>query len=260
MIRITTRARVAATLAAAALTLGAACKPAGTGSNPPDTDTAVAPPPPVAIAQVVPDTGYAGYPGQNDEATRRYLMSIRWASDLPPSEVVDSALVDDGNQPRDVRIIPSDSAYHVDWDKAINGTGNGYYVAKIYNRSNAAIAALGIPGNQTGYLWVGRLNENERGVAIVLVRNNGNAQIAKKLSWDNFCATPHSRSKVELTDGKKCDARSAAQASASVPTTVMLASNVRPAPAASSSFLAGLGLWITCSGGCCEVKVRQETQ
>lgn len=257
MIRITTRARVGATLAAAALALGAACKPAGTGSNPADTDTAGVPP--VTALQVVPDTGYAGYPTQDDEATRQYLMSIRWASDLPVGDVVDGELLDDNNQPRKVRIIPSDSAVNVDWDKAINGTGNGYFVAKIYNRENAAIASLGIPGSQTGYLWVGKLNQNERGVAIVLVRNNGNAQIAKKLSWDNFCATPHSRSKVELTDGQKCDARAAAQASASVPTTVMLASNVRPAAATSSSLLAGLGLWITCSGGCCEVKVRQAT-
>lgn len=257
MIRIAIGKRAAITLVAAALTVGAACKPAGTGSTPSDTDTAVGPP--VTVAQVVPDTGYAGYPTQNDEATRRYLMSIRWASDLPPGDVVDSALIDNDNQPRNIRIVPSDSAFRVDWDKAISGTGNGYFVAKIYNRENAAIAALGIPANETGYLWVGKLADGEGGVAIVTVKNNGKARIAKKLTWDNFCEESHPRSRVELTEGKKCDPRPAGKTSAARPAAVMLASNVGPAASSSSSFLAGLGLWITCSGGCCEVKVRDAT-
>ena len=254
MNRIAIRKRVIVTVVG--LALGTACKPAGTGSTPPDTDTAVGPPD--TVAQVVPDTGYAGYPGQNDEATRKYLMSVRWASDLPPGDIVDGDLIVDNEQARKIRIVPSDSAFRVDWDKAINGTGNGHYVAKIYNRENAAIGALGIPANETGYLWVGRLAENERGVAIVIVKNNGNARIAKKLTWDNYCADAHSRSKVELTEGKKCPSRGGSKTSASVPATVMLASNVEPA-ASASSFIAGLGLWITCSGGCCEVKVRDET-
>ena len=246
------------TVAAVLLALGAACKPSDTGSNPADTDTGGTGTP-VGTTDLIPDKGMPGFPTEDQEATRKYLMSIRWASDLPLGDVVDGDLLDDNNQKRKIRIVPSDAAFGVNWQGSINGTDNGYFVAKIYNREPGAIAALNIPAHQTGYLWVGRLNATQRGVAIVRVRHDGQATIAKTLSWDNYCAESHSRSRVELTEGKKCPARAGANTSASMPATVTLASNVGPAAATSSSFLAGLGLWITCSGGCCEVKMRQET-
>lgn len=222
----------------------AACNPANDG--PRDTTGGA----PGASGDIVKkNEGIAGNLTSNPEETRKYLMSLGWGDNLPDTNVVEAVYEANGERTR-IRVVPNVDAHVISWQSALGmGTtaGNGYLVAKIYNLEDRPSKAFGLRGLGTGYVWVGSMPDGTRGVAVYTIKNNGEIDgTPAKLRFTGYCEEPHTDAKVMLTTGKKCPAVANQAASlgagqgnyffASQP------GQVDPGP----------GLWIRCSGGCCE--------
>lgn len=201
-----------------------------------------------------PDKGMKGQPGKNKPETRNYLLSVGWGDNLPDSQVVtqaqyfhykkDSALI---------RIVPNVDAENIDWGAAMQNGGDGHFVAKIYNLENTPVQPLGLKGLETGYVWVGELDDGTRGIGIATVKNDGETAFTRKFSSYAFCGDPHTYPKVELTDGHKCSGTPSVK-KVSMNAQYILASLQ---PRGDSSPNPGTGMWISCSGGCCELQSLQ---
>lgn len=196
--------------------------------------------------------GLHGRPGDNPIATRNYLLALGWGDNLPDSQIVDTATFTwAGNNSALIRIVPNDTANTVPFDDAAKKPGNGYFVAKIYNLDDKPIPALGIGRLGTGYLWVGQIGatDNDRGVAIYSMKNNGQPEtVPKILTYLGRCDGQHNYAGVKLTDGNKCGF-GAPKTSSTKPRFILASMTNAPPPI-------GGGLWITCSGGCCEVSTQ----
>ena len=193
--------------------------------------------------------GMHGKPEDNATATRNYLLALGWGDNLPDSQIVDTATFKWGaSNSALIRIVPNDTANTVPFDDAATKPGNGYFVAKIYNLEDKAIPALGIGRLGVGYLWVGQVGatDNDRGVAIYSIKNNGTVENNPKLlTYLGRCDGQHNYAGVKLTDGNKCGF-GGTRSSSTKPRFMFASMTNAPPPI-------GGGLWITCSGGCCEV-------
>ena len=193
--------------------------------------------------------GMHGKPEDNATATRNYLLALGWGDNLPDSQIVDTATFKWGaSNSALIRIVPNDTANTVPFDDAATKPGNGYFVAKIYNLEDKAIPALGIGRLGVGYLWVGQVGatDNDRGVAIYSIKNNGTVESNPKLlTYLGRCDGQHNYAGVKLTDGNKCGF-GGTRSSSTKPRFMFASMTNAPPPI-------GGGLWITCSGGCCEV-------
>lgn len=207
------------------------------------------PPPAPVVNQAKPDKGMTGNPITDRTATRNYLLSLAWGDNLPDDQVVE-AQVKWGNNTGTIRIVPSVTANAVNWQTALR-TGPGYFVAKIYNLENRPLGPFGLGALETGYLWVGEIGPNRRGVKIYTFQNDG--VVTPKgadLSLAGYCADGHSVPSVRLRP-PVCDpptATSAQRTGASPGPRFILASETSAAVTRFAS-----GLWVSCSGGCCEV-------
>lgn len=219
-------------------------------TSPVDSSVVVSPPPPPG-ANVKGNPGLHGKPEDNATATRNYLLALGWGDNYPDSQIVDTATFKWGTSNSAlIRVVPNDTANTVSWETALAAGGNGYFVAKIYNLEDKAIAPLGVGRLGVGYLWVGELPGGARGVAIYSVKNNGSLEgNPKVLSYLGKCESQHPYSGVKLTDGNKCGFGAAAGTASNAPKFI-LASMTNAA-----AFAVGRGLWVTCQGGCCEVMI-----
>lgn len=208
------------------------------------------PPPPQAVPNVgavMTDLGMPGRPDSNPSSTNVYLSSLNWLDNLPPDQMVDEVVNWPGGSAR-IRIVPSSSTNGVPWQTAV-GTGNGYFVAKIYNVERKQLGPFGLgPSDDVGYLWVGEIGPNRRGVRIYTVKPGAVTPKGNILTFKGYCPDGHPVPAVQIKP-PDCPAPSPAapQAGASTDPRFILAS-VTSAAAQGSR-----GLWIACSGGCCEV-------
>ncbi len=239
-------------LLAVALGMSAGCKPAGTGNV--DTgDTGVVP---VNAGDpgVKANKGMKGRPGKDANETRNYLLSLGWGDNYPDSLIVETQF-DNGGGTALIRIVPNDNANTISWQEALGAgvpPGNGYFVAKIYNLEDKAINALGLDKLGTGYLWVGEISDTERGAAIYTVKNNGTIKASKTLKLGGYCPNEqHPFGKVELTDGHKCTGPFK-----SLTAGISQAAQIVPVSLVAMQGKSGPGLWVSCSGGCCEVSAQ----
>lgn len=219
-----------------------ACGPAAEPPPPPP------PPPPPMVGSDKPDNGMAGIPGVDRTATRNYLLSLGWGDNLPDSQVVEAQLTW-GNNSGTVRIVPAVTANSVSWQSALGG-GPGHFVAKIYNLENKPLGPFGLGPLEDGYLWIGEISTNQRGVAIYTVKNSGVAVRAPvNLTLAGYCQEPHAVPSVKLQEPRCPPIGDAAQQTgASNGPRIFLASATSAAVSQG-----GRGLWVSCSGGCCEV-------
>jgi len=193
-----------------------------------------------------------GIPGVDRTATRNYLLSLGWGDNLPDSQVVETQLTWGNNNSGLVRIVPAVTSNEVSWQSVLTG-GPGHFVAKIYNLGDKPPGPFGLGPLDNGYLWIGEIAPNRRGVAIYMIKNNGvSIRIPLNLNFSGYCGDkPHAVPAVKLQK-QECApvGGSAQQTGASNGPKLFLAS------ATSSTFAAvqdSRGLWIACSGGCCEV-------
>lgn len=146
-------------------------------------------------------------------------------------------------------IIPSD--YVDDWEGAVKGTKNGHIVAKIFK---AELKPFGywnlLEDDALSYLWIGKFKDGQG--AALYARRNGKLKRIYTFSALKKCP------KAEVPPG--VHPRPTPECSDPIG---MLPRDVRLASTSTGNFMAAFterqgvavsGLWVSCSGGCCEVQ------
>ncbi len=212
-------------------------------------------------------TGQKGGFGIDGPETLKYLNSL----DFTIASVGDSLLVKKylctapGNTcPADgVRLmfIPEAGAYKRDWESAMKKNNEGYVVATVLNVDDVTFPDLGLEPGKLAYAFVGQVGTtaDERGFAIYRIDPlTGLKQATWSLTTDvKHCPNGAYRDKPAVKamhpGPEPCTPITVAEASNGI------AMAYAAVPRASTAFAAGLGqLWISCSGGCCEVKSETE--
>lgn len=189
--------------------------------------------------------GLHGKPGAigNHAATAAYLRSLEWADDMPFSSAMfyvkwsssDSALV---------KVVPMKVAQNVSWFDALKKGHDGYFTARIYNLESKKIPPLSMHEADTGYVWVGQREAAKRGAAIYVIAANGAALRHRNKAIVGFCKGQHPVPRVRSTEGNDC------------PGGIHGDQPFHTASMRSMFFYSvGSGLWISCTGGCCEVRL-----
>jgi hypothetical protein len=189
--------------------------------------------------------GLSGKPGAagNHAATATYLRGIDWADDMPLSQATfyvkssahDSALV---------KVVPAKGTQDVSWFDALKKGHDGYFTARIYNVESKKIPALNMHEADTGYVWVGQRELANRGAAIYVISATGASIRHKNKPIVGWCSGQHTIPRVRSTDGNDC------------PDGIHGDQPFHTASMRSMFFyLSGSGLWISCRGGCCEVRL-----
>ena len=150
--------------------------------------------------------------------------------------------------------IPEVGAYKADWKKAMTKDKEGYVVAAVLNVDNVTFADLGLEPGKLAYAWIGQTGATPevRGFAVYRIDPLTGKKAA---TWNETTKVKHcdhdntGRSKSSIKDkhpgSNNC-----------VPIPISTAQNIfgpRAAYAATTAFQGIHGLWISCSGGCCEV-------
>jgi hypothetical protein len=199
--------------------------------------------------------GLKGKPEDSQKAARAYLSSQKYGDNLPDSQTVYTQFAWSSDFAT-IKVVPVSNAHRISWQSALTDGGDGYFVAKIYNIDNKDVAPLGLRQGAVGYLWVGALADGTRGAAIYSVGKDGVIQDnPKKLELGGFCAGQHGYAAARFTNGDKCTGSftQAPSATASIPHPMYMLASTTMMPA----MAAGSGLWVSCLGGCCEVRVTQ---
>lgn len=204
----------------------------------------------IAVAELTaPDAepGIPGRPEDNSKATKAYILSLPWADNVPYASA--EFVVRSGEDMARVRVVPAMGAHEVSWHASL-GTGvpggNGHFVAAIHNLDGKDIPRLGMrKSDAIGYLWIGQRPAVARGAAVYVLPRTGRVVRRRNLTISGFCAGQHPGPKVRSTEGKDCPD----------PFGRPLRS-VRLAQLADSSSGPDQGLWVSCRGGCCEVRFQ----
>ena len=189
--------------------------------------------------------GLHGRPGDDRAATAAYLASITWADALPYSSATfyvkstarDSALI---------KVTPAMGTQNDPWNSALSSGKPGYITARIENVEHKRIPALNMNSDDTGYLWVGARKLAERGAAIYVLGADGRAMRHRNKKIVGYCTGQHDVPRVRSTEGYDCPG--GAQS---------IMRHMRTVSMRSMFYLGGSGLWISCRGGCCEVRLTE---
>ena len=203
-------------------------------------------------------------PPGNNEKTRKYFKDKVHFGGIGNQGAVVSFRSSDGRV-LPLQVDPEDRAHEVDWFLAARDSyTGGAIVAKIKNISNGTSTELGLSGrNDSVFVWVGPIQDNyaETGVAFYKFDANGNGRRVGSTKYysvlrckDSYNTKPSVSHYVNHDDDNPevCKLTvlgpTAAQVRAAVPPGVQLASHTTMPIVAAYG-----GLWISCSGGCCDV-------
>ena len=244
------------------VTLGISCTSAAQGSGNMEHST-----PAMMQMSLAPDQRGANERGANgikgsleddERLTQNYWLTLGWGDDLPDSSVWEGTFGDDAVR---IRLVPATTSPLVTWSKGLSSNPaeySGHLVMKIIVLEDRSVKELGLKGLETGYLWIGqrgKKNSDGQGAAIYTLKPNGKVQRAAKMEITGFCKEDHGgRAMAKVRADTDCTGTlppvgSAASSSANIARPF----NTRAGPAAAF----GQGLWVTCTGGCCEVKSTQ---
>jgi hypothetical protein len=199
--------------------------------------------------------GLKGSLEDNETETQKYFLTLGWGDDLPDSAVWEGPW---GASDTRIRLVPATTSPVVAWGDALSSNPakyTGHLVMKIIVLEDKDVPNLGLKGLDTGYLWIGQRgngNGKGNGAAIYTIKPNGKVKLAMEMQISGICKEDHGgRAMAYARDPDKCkdsippSAVSSAGGFASFSSYRMRAG---PAP-----LVGRLGLWVTCSGGCCEV-------
>jgi hypothetical protein len=133
----------------------------------------------------------------------------------------------------------------------------GHVVAMVVNVDGMTFPDLGLKSGERAYAWVGQIGPNatDRGFAIYKLDANGVATNTWFLTKDvSHCDNNTLRSKPAIKTAHPAGGPPCARIGAASASLGILASHTTT-PASTGALLAGQ-LWISCSGGCCEVKTQ----
>jgi hypothetical protein len=162
-------------------------------------------------------------------------------------------------------IIPEKHAEQQNWQADLGDGHAGDVVAQVINVGSVEVPGLGLGPTDVAYAWVGQIgpNSTDRGFGIYRLDSTGTtAGTADLTAMDKiaFCKNNAPRSKPSIKrqhpGGGTCEpikaasiARARGLAWLSVPV-----AHAAVARSATASLNPGVGqLWISCSGGCCQV-------
>lgn len=198
-----------------------------------------------ALTASAEEPGIPGRPEDNSQVTKTYLLALPWADSVPYASA--EFTVGSGSDVARVRVVPAMGAHEVSWKTSLGkgvAGGNGHFVAAIHNLDGKNIPRLGMQkSDAVGYLWIGQRPLVGRGAAVYVLPRTGRVIRRRNLRIVGFCAGQHPGPKVRSTWGKDCPGPFGGPSRA-----------VRLAQAADSSGGPDQGLWVTCRGGCCEVR------
>lgn len=204
-----------------------------------------------------PRQGFAGAPEARPADFEIYVQQLGFG------EVVGSEILEDrfacksaancgGQQSVSLRAAPSNYAADVAWNDAL-GTGKGHVVAKIVVLDPVPFDRLNLAKDDVVYLWVGAM-QGGRGAALYRVRNGKATQVYKfaKLAFCKY--TVYQKPAVHRNMPPKCTDTDAKPLQAPATAGQAVASLVsRPLVRARNQGFTD-GLWVSCSGGCCEAQ------
>ncbi len=154
-------------------------------------------------------------------------------------------------------LIPEGAAEQRDWESAMQANRSGHVVAMVVNVDGVTFPDLGLKSGERAYAWVGQIGPNatDRGFAIYRIDASGLVTNTWFRTTDvSHCDNNEVRSKPAIKTahpggGPPCVRLKSASVSqgtfASRNTSVGL-----------TGTLLGGQLWISCSGGCCQVTAQ----
>jgi hypothetical protein len=202
--------------------------------------------------------GLSGAPGMNQE-TRDYF-NHRAHFNVPNSDVAVQFKSAAGMI--NIVVRPENSVHTRSLTEALTlKNAQGRLAARIANVENKDVPELGLTKNDSySYIWVGRLTSmaTTKGISFYIFDTNGNATRKGSLDLDSiykcndsFGTRPSVRPiKPADHDPNDCDDVPAFRAQAGPSRAAGQLTSYAPKLARA---LAAGGLWISCSGGCCDV-------
>ena len=154
-------------------------------------------------------------------------------------------------------LIPEASAEQRDWESAMEANRSGHVVAMVVNVDGMTFPDLGLKSGERAYAWVGQIGPNatDRGFAVYRLDANGVATNTWFLTKDvSHCENSELRSKPAIKTAHPAGGLPCVRIGLASTSPGMFASHTTT-PASTGALLAGQ-LWISCSGGCCEVKTQ----
>lgn len=211
------------------------------------------------------------YPDYNKDATQGHKRGLNF--DESGSGVFDAFLPCDNGENCDgatevhVKIIPEVRAHVAPLEQALKRGSSetnlgGYLVAKIINIDREhRFYAFGMARNDTAYLWAGPTQQKGNRFAIYRIRDNEAAVLLAYAAMATICrrgsfghAEVHSPPRY-CNQNETIYSTAGAQTGAMSSTSgrqILLASNPIRQPAFLAMVMHTQGLWISCSGGCCQ--------
>jgi hypothetical protein len=155
-----------------------------------------------------------------------------------------------------LKIVPDSRAHNRDWLKILTGKREeGFIVAKIKNMdSRNTLDALQLRPGDSAYLWVGQLrkDDTERGVAFYSINTSSGTtggpleivQTVQHCDDDDPIGSPNSGMTPKVVKGPNHTGAKCWQLSRDGGQLMPIRRRIFP----------NTGLWISCSGGCCQVE------
>jgi hypothetical protein len=220
----------------ALLLMSIACSPAGR----------------VGVSTVQP--GLKNPPGR-DEETRKFFKERVHFSAFGPN--VTGYFKSGGNRIR-VKVKPEKTTHSRSWHQSVlSKYGEGIIVGRIENVDHRDVPQLGLTTNdQFAHIWVGPLPSGKRGISFYVFDDEGYSLRKGTLDLDSFKFCPdYTGNKPDASFSKDhgtgpCEDISEARLSPTRSTASAQLTSYTPKP--TRPVWVG-GLWISCSGGCCDV-------
>jgi len=200
------------------------------------------------------DKGLKDPPGANEE-TRKFFKERVHFSRFDPN--VPGNFKYEGTVFR-IKVRPEKTTHARSWHQArLSTLGEGIIVGRIENVDRRDVPGLGLTAtDQYAHIWVGPLSSTKRGIAFFVFDKDGNAVRKGKLELDSFRFCPDYSG-----DGPNAEFR---KDHGTGPCEYVPARQPSTARSSASGQLASFtreparpvwigGLWISCSGGCCDV-------
>jgi hypothetical protein len=155
--------------------------------------------------------------------------------------------------------VPEKRAHKVKWDDAFTSGKPGHVIATVINVDGYPFPELGLEPGKFAYAWIGQVSSNpaDRGFAVYRMNDSTGAREAGpwmlqgSASW---CKYTQARDKPRIKEKNThdCDTTKVLGSNTAVLPVgggiVRFASNARV-----TSSAPGGSMWISCSGGCCQI-------